>query len=229
MPEIKLVAESRTQFGKGAARKIRRDHKIPAVLYGHGTAPVHITLPGHDTMMALKSANALLTSSSTGRASWRSPRTSSATRSSRSSSTSTSSSCAVTRRSPSTCRSRPRARPPRRPSSPSTRRPSSSRSRRRNIPQHVDRLRRGPEAGTQVLAGAARAARGRRAGHRRRDRWWSTSRSRCPPRRSRPSWPRPRPRPASSTTAAEDDRGPADGEASAEASSTDGAEASDES
>jgi large subunit ribosomal protein L25 len=60
MPEIKLVAEPRTQFGKGAARKIRRAHKIPAVLYGHGTAPVHITLPGHDTMMALKSANALL-------------------------------------------------------------------------------------------------------------------------------------------------------------------------
>ena len=60
MSEIKLVAETRTQFGKGAARKIRRDHKIPAVLYGHGAAPVHITLPGHDTMMALKSANALL-------------------------------------------------------------------------------------------------------------------------------------------------------------------------
>ncbi len=60
MSEIKLVAETRTTFGKGAARKIRRDHKIPAVLYGHGTEPVHITLPGHDTMMALKSANALL-------------------------------------------------------------------------------------------------------------------------------------------------------------------------
>ncbi len=62
MPEIKLVAEKRTQFGKGAARKIRRDHQIPAVLYGHGAAPVHITLPGHDTMMALKhgGANALL-------------------------------------------------------------------------------------------------------------------------------------------------------------------------
>ena len=60
MPEIKLVAEKRTRFGKGAARKIRRDRKIPAVLYGHGTAPVHITLPGHDTMMALKTANALL-------------------------------------------------------------------------------------------------------------------------------------------------------------------------
>ncbi len=60
MSEIKLVAERRTAFGKGAARRIRRDHKIPAVLYGHGTAPVHITLPGHDTMMALKHANALL-------------------------------------------------------------------------------------------------------------------------------------------------------------------------
>lgn len=60
MSETKLVAEPRTQFGKGAARRIRRDHKIPAVLYGHGGAPVHITLPGHDTMMALKSANALL-------------------------------------------------------------------------------------------------------------------------------------------------------------------------
>lgn len=60
MSEIKLVAEQRTAFGKGAARKIRRDHKVPAVLYGHGTAPVHITLPGHETMLALKSANALL-------------------------------------------------------------------------------------------------------------------------------------------------------------------------
>jgi large subunit ribosomal protein L25 len=59
--ETKLVAEIRTQFGKGAARKIRRDHKIPAVMYGHGAEPVHITLPGHDTMMALKHVNALLT------------------------------------------------------------------------------------------------------------------------------------------------------------------------
>ena len=61
MSETKLVAEIRTQFGKGAARKIRRDHKIPAVMYGHGAEPVHITLPGHDTMMALKHVNALLT------------------------------------------------------------------------------------------------------------------------------------------------------------------------
>jgi large subunit ribosomal protein L25 len=58
--EVKIQAESRTEFGKGAARRLRRDHKVPAVLYGHGTDPVHITLPGHDTMLALKTANALL-------------------------------------------------------------------------------------------------------------------------------------------------------------------------
>lgn len=58
--EVKILAESRTEFGKGAARRIRRASKVPAVLYGHGTDPVHITLPGHDLMLALKTANALL-------------------------------------------------------------------------------------------------------------------------------------------------------------------------
>lgn len=61
MTENTLVATVRTTFGKGAARTIRREHKIPAVMYGHGTEPVHITLPGHATMMALKVANVLLT------------------------------------------------------------------------------------------------------------------------------------------------------------------------
>ena len=62
MSAEKITAESRTEFGKGAARRIRRANKVPAVLYGHGGDPVHITLPGHDTMMALKhgGANALL-------------------------------------------------------------------------------------------------------------------------------------------------------------------------
>ena len=57
-----LAAETRTEFGKGAARRIRREDKIPAVIYGHGNEPIHVTLPGHDTMMALKhgGANALL-------------------------------------------------------------------------------------------------------------------------------------------------------------------------
>jgi large subunit ribosomal protein L25 len=62
MAAEKITAETRTEFGKGAARRIRRDNKIPAVIYGHGNAPVHVTLPGHTTMMALKhgGANALL-------------------------------------------------------------------------------------------------------------------------------------------------------------------------
>ncbi len=60
--EEKIKAETRTEFGKGAARRIRRDDKVPAVIYGHGNDPQHITLPGHDTMMALKrgGSNALL-------------------------------------------------------------------------------------------------------------------------------------------------------------------------
>lgn len=58
--EIKLSAEIRNEFGKGAARRIRRADKVPAVLYGHGTDPVHITLPGHELLLALKNANALL-------------------------------------------------------------------------------------------------------------------------------------------------------------------------
>ena len=62
MSAEKITAESRTEFGKGAARRIRREHKVPAVIYGHGNDPIHITLPGHETMMALKhgGANALL-------------------------------------------------------------------------------------------------------------------------------------------------------------------------
>jgi len=62
MAAEKITAEKRTEFGKGAARRIRREHKIPAVVYGHGNAPIHLSLPGHDTMMALKhgGANALL-------------------------------------------------------------------------------------------------------------------------------------------------------------------------
>jgi large subunit ribosomal protein L25 len=60
MSETTLVATSRSEFGKGAARRIRRAGNVPAVMYGHGTDPIHITLPGHDTMMALKQANVLL-------------------------------------------------------------------------------------------------------------------------------------------------------------------------
>ncbi|MFC0036756.1 50S ribosomal protein L25/general stress protein Ctc [Actinomadura rayongensis] len=61
MSEVRIAAEPRTEFGKGAARRTRRAGKVPAVLYGHGTEPQHITLPGHDLMLALKTPNVLLT------------------------------------------------------------------------------------------------------------------------------------------------------------------------
>jgi large subunit ribosomal protein L25 len=56
----KVVAERRDSFGKGAARKIRAAGKIPAVIYGHGTEPVHITVPGHQVSLLLRKANAVL-------------------------------------------------------------------------------------------------------------------------------------------------------------------------
>jgi large subunit ribosomal protein L25 len=56
----KVVAEVRDSFGKGAARKIRAVGKIPAVIYGHGTDPVHVTLPAHQVGLILRKANAVL-------------------------------------------------------------------------------------------------------------------------------------------------------------------------
>lgn len=55
-----LNVELRDEFGKGAARRIRAEHKIPAVLYGHGEAPLHLVLPGHETALAARNSNALL-------------------------------------------------------------------------------------------------------------------------------------------------------------------------
>ena len=62
MSEVRIAAEPRTEFGKGPSRRIRRANKVPAVLYGHGDAPRHFSLPGHELMLALKhDANVLLT------------------------------------------------------------------------------------------------------------------------------------------------------------------------
>ncbi|MBW8735964.1 MAG: 50S ribosomal protein L25/general stress protein Ctc [Streptomyces turgidiscabies] len=61
MSDVKLTAETRTEFGKGAARRIRRDGQVPAVVYGHGAEPVHIALPGHELQLALRTPNVLLT------------------------------------------------------------------------------------------------------------------------------------------------------------------------
>jgi large subunit ribosomal protein L25 len=58
--EVRISTEPRTEFGKGAARRVRRANRVPAVLYGHGTDPRHISLPGHELMLALKTPNVLL-------------------------------------------------------------------------------------------------------------------------------------------------------------------------
>ncbi|RNL82843.1 50S ribosomal protein L25/general stress protein Ctc [Halostreptopolyspora alba] len=60
MSEVRIAAESRTEFGKGAAKRARRAGRVPAVLYGHGTDPRHITLNSHELMLALKTPNVLL-------------------------------------------------------------------------------------------------------------------------------------------------------------------------
>jgi large subunit ribosomal protein L25 len=60
--EVRIAAEQRTEFGKGAARRTRRAGKIPAVLYGHGQDPRHISLPARDFANAIRGggANTLL-------------------------------------------------------------------------------------------------------------------------------------------------------------------------
>jgi large subunit ribosomal protein L25 len=58
--EVRIAAEPREEFGKGAARRVRRGGRVPAVLYGHGTDPRHVSLPGHDVLLALRTANVLI-------------------------------------------------------------------------------------------------------------------------------------------------------------------------
>jgi large subunit ribosomal protein L25 len=58
--EVRIAAEPRTEFGKGPARRERRAGRVPAVLYGHGGDPRHLSLPGHDVLLALRTANVLI-------------------------------------------------------------------------------------------------------------------------------------------------------------------------
>ena len=60
MPEVRIAAEPRTEFGKGPSRRVRAAGRVPAVLYGHGVENKHMTLPGHDLMLALKTPNVLI-------------------------------------------------------------------------------------------------------------------------------------------------------------------------
>ncbi|SBS70098.1 50S ribosomal protein L25/general stress protein Ctc [uncultured Microbacterium sp.] len=58
--DTKVIAELRDSFGKGYARRLRAAGKIPAVIYGHGTTPVHVALPGHQVALLIRRANAVL-------------------------------------------------------------------------------------------------------------------------------------------------------------------------
>jgi large subunit ribosomal protein L25 len=60
VPEVRIAAQPRTEFGKGAARRTRREGLVPAVLYGHGADTRHVVLPGHELMLALKTPNVLI-------------------------------------------------------------------------------------------------------------------------------------------------------------------------
>jgi large subunit ribosomal protein L25 len=60
VPEVRIEAEPRTEFGKGASRRTRRAGRVPAVMYGHGAENRHVTLPGHELMIALKTPNVLI-------------------------------------------------------------------------------------------------------------------------------------------------------------------------
>jgi large subunit ribosomal protein L25 len=60
VPEVRIEAEPRTEFGKGASRRTRRAGRVPAVMYGHGADNRHFSLPEHDLMIALKTPNALI-------------------------------------------------------------------------------------------------------------------------------------------------------------------------
>ena len=151
--ENRLVTEVRESFGKGAARKIRSVGKIPAVIYGHGTAPQHVTLPGHEVVAASCASRTRCSSStSTARPSSRSSRTCRRTRCARSSSTSTSSSYARASGSRSTCPCTSRA----------NRRPASSVNQDANtisleveathIPENVVISIEGLEEGSQIHA-----------------------------------------------------------------------------
>jgi large subunit ribosomal protein L25 len=60
VPEVRIHAEPRYEFGKGPARRARRAGQVPAILYGHGTQTRHLTVPGHDVLLALRTANVLI-------------------------------------------------------------------------------------------------------------------------------------------------------------------------
>jgi large subunit ribosomal protein L25 len=60
MAEVAIKGALRNEFGKGASRRIRREGMVPAVIYGHGEKPTHISLPAREVGVAIKTSNVLL-------------------------------------------------------------------------------------------------------------------------------------------------------------------------
>ncbi len=67
MSTIAITAQERSDFGKGAARRLRREGLVPAVIYGHGTQLLHVSLPNHDLDLALRKSYIVLSVSLNGK------------------------------------------------------------------------------------------------------------------------------------------------------------------
>ncbi|MEI6229987.1 MAG: 50S ribosomal protein L25 [Actinomycetes bacterium] len=74
MSNVSIAGESRADFGKGAARKLRRSGMIPAVIYGHGQEVEHVALPSHELTMALRKVGLILEVTIDGKTSLVAPR-----------------------------------------------------------------------------------------------------------------------------------------------------------
>jgi large subunit ribosomal protein L25 len=60
VPQISIAAELRSDFGKGAARRLRRAGQVPAVIYGAGSELIHVSVDAHELGKALRNANLVL-------------------------------------------------------------------------------------------------------------------------------------------------------------------------
>ena len=70
MSQIAITATERSDFGKGAARRLRREGLVPAVIYGHGTQLQHVSLPNHDLDLALRKSYVVLSVTLNGKTTW---------------------------------------------------------------------------------------------------------------------------------------------------------------
>ena len=202
MSEVRITAEPRTEFGKGAARRIRRADKVPAVLYGHGTDPLHITLPGHDADARAQARRRTPCSRSTSTARTQLALPKEVQRDPIKGFLEHVDLVVVRRGEKVTVEIPIHLVGEAGPGHPGRHRDLnalSGRGRGHPHPRVRRGLHRGPAGRHPDPRQGPRAARRHDAGHRRGGAGRQRRPRRRPPRRSRPSWPRPRPRSASST------------------------------